>query len=94
MAIDYIVAEITPENENEAGQLDTLWKAIVDCAGTNKKLTPIDEYIYKIGTCPLRHQGMTPMNLPRGQPAPYMLGPWAEPVLPAHATFLRLQKSE
>ncbi len=43
--LDNKVVEITPENDQEAKQLDTLWKVIIDCAGTNKKLAPIGEYI-------------------------------------------------
>lgn len=43
--LDKNVVEITPENDSEAEQLDTLWKVIVDCIGTNKKLAPIGEYI-------------------------------------------------
>jgi hypothetical protein len=43
--LDKKVVEITPENAKEAEQLDTLWKVIIDCAGTNKKLVPIGEYI-------------------------------------------------
>lgn len=43
--LDKAIVEITPENAKEAEQLDTLWKVIIDCAGTNKKLVPIGEYI-------------------------------------------------
>lgn len=43
--LDKNVVEITPENPNEAEELDTLWKVIVDCSGSNKKLSPIGEYI-------------------------------------------------
>ncbi len=43
--LDKNVVEITPENDTEAQQLDALWKIIVDCMGSNKKLVPIGEYI-------------------------------------------------
>lgn len=45
IAIDKNVVEITPENDTEAKQLDALWKVVVDCVGSNKKLVPIGEYI-------------------------------------------------
>ena len=45
IALDKNVVEITPENDTEAQQIDALWKVIVDCNGTNKKLVPIGEYI-------------------------------------------------
>ena len=45
IAIDKNVVEITPENDNEAAQLNTLWKVIVDCVGSSKKLVPIGEYV-------------------------------------------------
>lgn len=43
--LDKNVVEITPENETEAKQLDALWKVVVDCLGSNKKLVPIGEYV-------------------------------------------------
>lgn len=45
IALDKNVVEITPENDNEVKQLDALWKVIVDCNATNKKLVPIGEFI-------------------------------------------------
>ncbi|SHO49518.1 hypothetical protein [Desulfopila aestuarii] len=45
IAIDKNVVEITPENDNEAKQLDALWKVVVDCNSTNKKLVPIGEFV-------------------------------------------------
>ena len=43
--IDNRVVEITPESETETEQLDALWKIIIDCVGSNKRLLPIGEYI-------------------------------------------------
>jgi len=45
IAIDKNVVEITPENDDEAKQLESLWKVVVDCVGSSKKLVPIGEYI-------------------------------------------------
>jgi len=45
IVIDKNVVEFTPENDNEATQLNTLWKVIVDCVGSSKKLVPIGEYV-------------------------------------------------
>ena len=39
------LVEITPENSQETEQLNQLWKVIVDCNNTNKKLVPIGEFI-------------------------------------------------
>lgn len=45
IAIDNKLVEITPESETEIEQLDALWKIIIDCVGSNKRLVPIGEYI-------------------------------------------------
>jgi hypothetical protein len=42
---DKTLVELTPETEQEAKDLDALWKVIIDCVKTNKKLVPIGEYI-------------------------------------------------
>ena len=42
---DNTLVELTPENPQEAKELDALWRVIVDCAKFNKKLVPIGEYI-------------------------------------------------
>lgn len=39
------LVEITPESSQETEQLNALWKVIVDCNNTNKKLVPIGEFI-------------------------------------------------
>ena len=45
IAVDRNVVEITPENERETAELETLWRVIVDCQQFNKKLVPIGEYV-------------------------------------------------
>ncbi len=42
---DKTLVELTPETAQEAKDLDALWKVIIDCVKTNKKLVPIGEYI-------------------------------------------------
>ncbi len=42
---DKTLVELTPETEKEAQDLDALWKVIIDCVKTNKKLVPVGEYI-------------------------------------------------
>lgn len=42
---DNTLVELTPENPSEAMQLDELWKVIIDCVKSNKKLVPVGEYI-------------------------------------------------
>jgi hypothetical protein len=42
---DKTLVELTPENPTEAKQLDELWKVIIDCVKSNKKLVPVGEYI-------------------------------------------------
>lgn len=39
------VVEFIPENEQEAKDLEHLWRVVVDCAKFNKKLVAIGEYI-------------------------------------------------
>lgn len=45
IALDKNLVEFSPENDREKEELDALWKVIVDCMKTNKKLVPIGEYI-------------------------------------------------
>ncbi|WP_163338439.1 hypothetical protein [Desulfopila sp. IMCC35008] len=45
IAIDKNVVEITPESSQETEQLDSLWKVVVDCMASNKKLVPIGEFV-------------------------------------------------
>jgi hypothetical protein len=42
---DNTLVELTPESAAEAKQLDELWKVIIDCVKSNKKLVPVGEYI-------------------------------------------------
>lgn len=42
---DKTLVELTPENPAEAKQLNELWKVIIDCVKSNKKLVPVGEYI-------------------------------------------------
>ena len=45
ITLEKTLVELTPENPLEAEQLDALWKVIIDCVKSNKKLVPIGEYI-------------------------------------------------
>ena len=45
IAIDKNVVEISPANDEETKQLDTLWKILIDCVGSSKKLVPIGEFL-------------------------------------------------
>jgi hypothetical protein len=42
---DKTLVELTPETEKEAQDLNALWKVVIDCVKTNKKLVPVGEYI-------------------------------------------------
>ena len=42
---DKTLLELTPESPTEAKQLDELWRVIIDCVKSNKKLVPVGEYI-------------------------------------------------
>ncbi len=43
--VDKNVIEFLPENEQETASMETLWRVVVDCAGDNKRMTAIGEYI-------------------------------------------------
>jgi len=45
ITLDKKVVELKPESPQEAKDLDTLWKVIIDCNSTNKKLVPIGDYM-------------------------------------------------
>ncbi|MDX9895362.1 MAG: hypothetical protein RBS34_07960, partial [Desulfofustis sp.] len=45
ITIDKSLVELKPENPQEAKELDALWKKIIDCVKSNKKLVPIGEYL-------------------------------------------------
>jgi hypothetical protein len=51
ITIDKDLVELTPENEHETTNLETLWRLVIDCAGFNKKLEPVGEYIPQKNTC-------------------------------------------
>ncbi|MEE4314015.1 MAG: hypothetical protein V2J11_05925 [Desulfofustis sp.] len=45
ITLDKTLVELKPENPQEVKELDALWKVIIDCVKTNKKLVPIGEYL-------------------------------------------------
>ncbi len=45
ITLDKTLVEMKPENPQEVKELDALWKVIIDCVKTNKKLVPIGEYL-------------------------------------------------
>ena len=45
IAINLNLVEFTPENEQEAKDLDEVWKVVVDCVRANQKLVPVGEYV-------------------------------------------------
>jgi len=45
ISIDKNLVGLTPENENERTELDTLWKILVDCVKFNRNLIPVGEYL-------------------------------------------------
>jgi len=51
ISIDRDLVELTPENEQETKSLETLWRLMVDCAGFNKKMEPVGEYIPQKNAC-------------------------------------------
>ena len=38
------IVEFFPETAEEKAKIETLWRILIDCNGTAKKLTPIGEY--------------------------------------------------
>lgn len=42
---DKTLVEFKPETPEEEKDLDTLWKSIIDCVNTSKKLVPVGEYL-------------------------------------------------
>jgi hypothetical protein len=51
ITIDKDLVELTPENDHETTNLETLWRLVIDCAGFNKKLVPVGEYIPQKNKC-------------------------------------------
>lgn len=45
ITIDKDLVELSPENDHETKDLEALWRLTVDCAGFNKKIVPVGEYI-------------------------------------------------
>ncbi len=45
ITIDKNVVELVPENNEETNSLESLWRILIDCVDTSKKMTPIGEYI-------------------------------------------------
>ncbi len=43
--VDKNIIEFHPESKEETESLVQMWRLLVDCMGTNKKITPIGEYI-------------------------------------------------
>lgn len=44
IAINLNLVEFTPENDQEAQDLNEVWKVMVDCVKANQKLVPVGEY--------------------------------------------------
>jgi hypothetical protein len=55
ISIDKNVLELTPETAEETKSLDLLWKVIIDCNGSNKKIVPIGQYVPGIDTLACFH---------------------------------------
>lgn len=45
ITLDKTLVELKPESPQEVKELEALWKVIIDCVKTNKKLVPIGEYL-------------------------------------------------
>lgn len=45
ITIDKNVVDFMPETATETANMEVLWRKIIDCAGTNKTLAPIGEYV-------------------------------------------------
>jgi hypothetical protein len=43
--LDNNLVEFSPENDREVKELDALWKVVVDCVKSNKKLVPVGRYM-------------------------------------------------
>lgn len=51
ITIDKDLVELIPENETEKTDIGKLWRLTVDCAGFNKKIVPVGEYIPQKNNC-------------------------------------------
>ncbi len=45
IAIDGTLVKITPENELEKKDLNGLWRILIDCVNSTRKLVPVGEYL-------------------------------------------------
>ena len=45
ITLDKNLVEFSPENQQEVKELDALWKVVVDCVKSNKKLVPVGKYM-------------------------------------------------
>ena len=43
--IEKSLVEFCPENAEETAKLEVLWRLLVDCVRSNKKLVPVGEYV-------------------------------------------------
>jgi hypothetical protein len=43
--VDKNIVEFTPENPQETGDLEVLWRVVVDCVKDSKRLSPIGEFL-------------------------------------------------
>ena len=43
--VDKNLVEFAPESPEEAKDLESLWRLVVDCVKFNKKLVPVGEYV-------------------------------------------------
>ena len=55
--------ELTPQNTEEVGSLDQLWKLMSDCVGKEKKLVPMGIYVAEEGKPAMFHiEGLSRNN--------------------------------
>jgi hypothetical protein len=43
--LDGTLVRMTPENDPEKIALNDLWRVLIDCVSTNRKLVPVGEYL-------------------------------------------------
>ena len=72
MDIEKNTVSFIPEGLEEKAKIDTLWKMIIDCNGSAKKLVPIGEYepnkghhaaMFQIEGLEMREQGYTEVRV-------------------------------
>jgi hypothetical protein len=42
---DGTLVKMTPENESEKKELNSLWRILIDCVNKTRKLVPVGEYL-------------------------------------------------